>query len=246
MDIRPASHFSDGNVSLSVEVANRGDESAADVWASARLGESEAASVKQPLLAAGKSARFELEMGPPPPPPGEHTVVIHVHYSDLNAYPFSAVAVIPVVTDAADPTPEKVEAGLDAVVIRRKGKLTLTLAGPAEGELALRTELIVPEELAVSDPVRNVVAPPGKSRKLVFRIRNLSGRAGSMYRAVAVTDYVDGGRHRSVATAGLVGIAGRRDIFAANRTVWLVAAGLLAALFVLIQFVKSGSFRRSG
>jgi len=243
MDIRPASHFSAGNVSLRVDVRNRGDEAATDVWASARLGESEAASARQPLLEAGKSAQFELELGPPPLPEGEHTIVVHVHYSDLNAYPFSAVATIPVITDAADPAPEKVGATLSSTGIRRAGKLNLNLAGLAGKGLSLRTELILPYELTAAKALRGVMIEPAESCEVVFRIRNRAGRAGSSYRVVAVMDYDYEGRHCSLVASGTVSILARRDVFVSNRILWLVAAGILAVLFAAIQFVEPESFR---
>lgn len=238
MDMRPASRFSAGNVSVHIDVKNRGDEPAADIWVSARLGDMEASSAKPARLGAGETARLEIELGPPPLPAGEHTIIIRVHYTDLNAYPFSAVATIPVVTDASDPVPEKVEAELSSTDIRRDGRLTLKLDGRANPELPLRAELVLPEELTAQSPMRKIFLAPNGRHEAVFKIRNRSGRPGSTYRVAAVVDYLDGQRHRSLVARGFVNIATPDDVFVEGRIAWLIIAGILMALFVLIQFAR--------
>ena len=238
LDTRPSSRFSDGNVSVRIDVRNRGDEAAADVWASARLGDAEASSARLARLDVDETAGLEIELGPPPLPSGEHSIIIIVHYTDLNAYPFSAVTTIPVLTDAADPVSEKVQAELSTAKIRRGGKLTLKLSTHSDRELPVRAELALPDELVAQESVREIALTPGSRHEVVFAIRNRSARSGSRYVVTAVVDYRDGNRHRSLAVNSIVHVVPRRDAFTANRVIWMTVAGVLAALFVLVQFVK--------
>jgi hypothetical protein len=234
LQISPACRYRAGRVDVTVDVANRGDEPAAEARVTARLG---AAAVTAPLadpLAAGAQARATLDLGAAPQPAGVYTVVVEVRYADGNGYPFSALSFIPLVTaDVTDDPPLAAAAG--ALTFWEAGSLRVTVSNRLPRAVDAEVRLVLPAGLDTPAAARRLSAPAGGPAPLEFPVTRAGARHRSRHLALVLFDGVDAGRHWSLAQPAVIRVERPPDPLTTWRGAgWATVVALLAA-FALLQ-----------
>ena len=226
-------------VRASVHITNQGDEPAYSVQVEARLNETTVVTRVDQRVGAGESRDAAFELGEPPKPDGVYPVILKVYYSDANGYPFSALSVIPFTVGTSAPPPV-VTAGMVPATITSEGTVSLVLQVVGRDNADVRTRLLLPSEIQCDDREQNLLLFPEQSKVVDFRLRNTSARPGSRYPVYAVTEYERGGQHQTLICSSLISIESPPGPLLSRRWVWLAAAGALAVVFVLAQFIGRG------
>lgn len=250
MDIKAASVFTKGRVSVNLEISNRGDESAKSAWVAVSLGTNTVRGETRKILATNESFRVNLDLGAAPEIPGIYMLPIRVHYEDLNGYPSTASTTVPLITGEPGDISDSLTASLSSSAVVRNGELVLDLSVRGKDSINASLTLVAPDELSciTSDSLLRLV--PGTDGRVAIKIRNLSALNGSSYPVTAIMDYVDKGFHRSITATGVVKIGAAGGRLFCSVIVWSIVAGVLMAVFAVMQFIRrpvvAGSAIKSG
>src|SRR3989338_7161817 len=178
-------------VRLSIELINRGNESAYNVVSEIRCdGVPEFLPGKSELLPLG-SFRAEGYIKSPARGPGAYSLALITSYADKNGYPFSAVSRISYVRGEA--RPPEIIADLKGASLSKNGKLVLNIKSVSEEKLILAAKLVLPKELVCGTGEREALLNPRGQAILKFPIRNIGALPGSAYPIFAIIDYESGG-----------------------------------------------------
>lgn len=237
IEIKAGSTCSNGLVFVNLAVSNRGDESAKSLWVDASLGASRIRGNMGEVLGTNETFQVRLGLGPIPKPAGTYCVPVVVRYTDMNGYPSTATATVPVVTAEPDDSPLDLSAGLDSVSISDEGEIWLSLSTRGQEAIGVSLSLLSPDELSCFLSSSSTTVVPGKVCKVGVKIRNVSALKGSLYRVTAIIDYMDRGVHGSKNATGAVKIVDPAGGVFKKVNSWSIAAVLLVVLFVAVQFV---------
>lgn len=234
LEVRPSSQLLAGVVTVRVSMANRGDEAMSRLQPSVLLNGTWTAGPVLPDLQPGAESMAAVNAGPAPSIPGTYTAAIAVRYEDRNGHPFTSLVTIPVCT--AEPLDRAPLSGtLDHALVRNSAPLALRLRSASDEPLAVQATLLLPGELAADNTVVPVDVPPGASATHTFHVRNGWAVDGSQYRIYVIADWLQAGRHASLAIPGTVSIPARREIANATmRRLWWIPGGLFG-LYLLLQ-----------
>ena len=230
-------HVTSNRTTIGVFVTNEGDEPAFSVAASVSAeGRSAASSETSERLDTGRTFRTRIALDGPLSPPGIHTAIIRIRYTDANGYPFTAIATLPAVSGDPGPAVDPMTVGLCAAPSGRSGEVLLTIASELTGAVPAHVSLVLPDELSCPRPEISILVPPREKQMCRFAVSNVSGWPGSAYEIFAVVDYDWDGRHHSVTARSIMRLKPFGAPKGPIRKMAGVAACLLAACFVLLQF----------
>lgn len=233
-------------VSLTVGIANHGDEPACSVQAEVSFGETSCWSEAVAEIRAGSSTNLTLPLGPLPEPKGSYAAVLKVRYQDGNGYPFSALSVIPLAAEL-DVGTSDLTIHLTSAKLMEEGTLRLDMASTAEESLDVGVRLVLPDELKSDRPVIRVPISMEKAVSLDLPIRNASARPASSYPIFAVAEYRLKGRPQAVTASALVEVIGSGRLSRLQVRLGEVAIMVLLAVFLAVQFIaQSRHDRESG
>lgn len=231
LQTQATSFFKNGEIRVTVDITNKGDEPAHSIQVEASIGSRTVRSLTRDQLPAGGIFPVSVELGSAPTPPGMHTIILRVHYTDGRGYPFTAVTSVPVVSAVPNSDHEPINARLTSAWTRRHNEVILTLAAQTNLTLDAHISLVLPEELKCPKPEIDVAIPPREEQRCRFQVDNVSGLPGSTYTVIAVIDYMLNGQHRSATATGSVSIK-TPDPF----PLWIKMVGACVIVGLLIAF----------
>jgi hypothetical protein len=229
----------DGDILKSlIKVVNKGDESAYNVQAEIRVGGKKVLAEKKPELMVDQEYTAMREFKLKVDKPGDYPLVVVMHYTDANQYPFSALNVQTFSYQKAAP-PSEVFGSMDSVSFFKEGKLKLTLKNSGDTAQKVMTYLVVPRELSVDKNLVETIIPAKGKKQLVFELENFSALSGSNYQVFAVTEYNDkDGYHQTNIRPGMIKIVETRQILGISYNVVIIILIGLALLFIAAQFIR--------
>ncbi|MBU0672276.1 MAG: hypothetical protein KJ732_04515 [Candidatus Margulisbacteria bacterium] len=219
-----------------VTVINKGDESAHNVQAELRVGGEKYLAEKKLELGINQTytaaTTFKLKMQKP----GLYPLVLVMHYTDANQYPFSALT-CNVFSYQAGALPAEIIGKLQTAAFWQAGQTKLTLKNLSDSEIAAETSLVVPRELTVTTKAQKVRLAPKSNKTVTFGLENFSALDGSTYQVFAITEYEKDGFHQTNISPGMVKIV-ESNFFRDYRILIVVLVAILLVVFVLLQIKK--------
>ena len=149
LDTSVATDIEKNSLGLKISVSNKGDEPAHDVQAEIVIGKEVYFSHKQPTLEIARTLHFNQSYPAKIENQGVYPVIVIIHYSDANGYPFSALLCRTFSNHQNAPVAE-IFGEMAPVTLSKKGKIKLTLKNTGKSEIKTTTTLIAPKEFKIS------------------------------------------------------------------------------------------------
>ena len=130
---------------------------------------------------------------------GVYPVVVIIHYSDANGYPFSALLCRTFSLHQNEPVAE-IFGEMTPATLSKKGKIKLTLKNTGKSEIKTSTTLIAPKEFKISQEKQQTAVLSKAVKKLSFPVENFSALTGSQYQIYAISEYEQNGIHQTSIT----------------------------------------------
>lgn len=222
----------DGKLAVKITVGNTGDEAAKSVGAILRFGDKQVRGKLHGELAPNASLEEDLSLDVGTLGEGRWPFQVAVDYADLNQYPFQALLVTMIVV--GNPPPAKVsvpEIGAEGG-ITDSGTLDIRFKNLAASAREVSYRVIVPEGLEVTPGQGSVELTGWGESSASVPVVNRTALAGSRYPVFVAVEYDDGGVHQGIVAQGVVEIVTPRNFWESNRTLLLVGAGVLVALWL--------------
>jgi hypothetical protein len=182
-------------VSLTIDVANAGDEAAHDVTPDVTWNGEVTHGDAVGALDSGAHHQWTLSLGAPGGA-GTFPMVIRIGYADANGYPLSALLVHLLRTPGSPAGP--VRPTLSAGTMARYSNARLVLENPGPRVLAGRVVPALPAEFK-TDPETVPAQVPAQGRTEVrFVVQNNGALPGSVYPIYAIFEYDLDGTHEAV------------------------------------------------
>ncbi|HVN66903.1 MAG TPA: hypothetical protein VMT55_00900 [Candidatus Sulfotelmatobacter sp.] len=223
-------------LAIKVVTVNKGDESAFNVRAEVRAGGQVLTAEKVNELPVGGVYRAALSFPLTVNVPGSYPLVLIMHYTDGNQYPFSALTAQTFAWQKEAFPPLSGQAG--PLTFWREGELRFTLKNDADRPLQLGLALVVPRELSVAAQAQELTIGPRAARSAVFKVSNFSALSGSTYQVYLVGEFEDGGQHYTSIVPGTIRIVERRTLFGLSYVTLAVILAGLVGLFIGAQLIK--------
>jgi hypothetical protein len=221
----------DGQLHVGVTVGNSGDEAAKSVSAIVRFHDKEMRAKAHDELRPNATVEDELTVPAGELGEGRWPYQIAVDYTDANAYPFQALLVTPLVV--GNPAPAKISIPeISAAPIAESGSLKIRFKNLAGAERDTTYRVIAPEGIEATAPTGSLhLAAYGEGTTAVS-IVNHTALAGSRLPVFVAVEYDDGAVHQGLVAQGIVEIVAAQSFWEQNRTLLLVVAGVLVALWL--------------
>ena len=225
------------SLGLKISVSNKGDEPAHAVQAEIVIGNEVYFSHKQPTLEVARTLHFNQSYPGKNEKQGVYPVIVIIHYSDANGYPFSALLCRTFSHHQNAPVTE-IFGEMAPVTLSEKGKIRLTLKNTGKSEIQTSTTLITPKEFKISREKQQTVVLPKALKKLSFAIENFSALTGSQYQIYAISEYEKNGIHQTSITPGTIMVVASKKIIGLEYRTLILILILLAVVFFAAQFKK--------
>lgn len=173
---------------LSLHIANEGDETAFNLQARIRISGEERNSPPLANLPARASAEFPFVIQAPTRT-GSHAVEFLVDYTDANLYPFS-MPLVHLIRVGAAGRPD-VFGAFAPIRLAGSTKAQLHLRNQGETPRTVRVALHGPREVTIDSPELTVTLGPRQERVLSVPLRNFSAPPRSRFPLFAVLSYDD-------------------------------------------------------
>jgi hypothetical protein len=221
---------------VSLKVTNQGDESAFNVQAEVRVEGKAVFARKETELGINQTYTADLTYDLKLDTPGIYPLVLVMHYTDANNYPFSALTAR-TFTYGSQEMPSELFGKISSKTFWKKGKINLTLKNVGKSAIEAKTYLVSPKEITVEDEFINVSLPPKGSKGVSFKVNNFSALSGSSYQIYAIAEYEKEGIHQTSVTPGIIKVKESRQILGLNYTTALIFMLVLGIIFVVVQFL---------
>ncbi|MFH1683807.1 MAG: hypothetical protein ABIA67_02865 [Candidatus Margulisiibacteriota bacterium] len=236
MDTTITSKVEKNELKVLLEAVNKGDESAYNVRAEIRAGDDKFLAQKRPELGIDQTYKAYNTFKLGKSRPGQYPLVLVMHYTDANQYPFSAMTCQTYSYQAED-LPSEIFGRVKAKAFWKQGQAKLTLKNMGDTEIAATTYLVVPREITVAGGPQKVTLLPKSQKSLDFFVENFSALNGSNYQVFAVTEYEKQGIHQTSISAGMIKIV-EKNFFRDYRLLIIALVAILLAAFILLQRKK--------
>jgi len=224
------------NLKVMVSSVNKGDESAYNVQAEFRAGGRTVLAEKRAGLPVDAAYQAQATIPVPLNRPGTYPLVLVMHYTDANQYPFSALTAQTFIyrQEAVSPIFGQVR----STSFAKEGKLNFKLKNLGDREIRAATRLIAPRELTVEEEKLELSVGAKSEQSAGFTVRNFSALSGSTYQVFAVSEFDDGGLHYANIAPGTIKIVEERGFLGLSQTVIIVILAALVLVFIGAQFIK--------
>ncbi len=219
-----------------VSVVNKGDEPAHNVQAEIRLGGKQYYAKKVQQLGIDQKYQVMRDLPLKVQRPGNYPLILAMHYTDANQYPFSALTGKTFAYRNVD-RPSEIFGRMGTARFWKEGRIELTLRNSGDTELEVFTYLETPRELSVTSPKQAAVIPAKADKTLVFGLKNFSALTGSNYQIFAVTEYDKDGIHQTSITPGMIRIEEEKALMGVGYNYLVFALIVLVLAFIFYQFV---------
>lgn len=219
-----------------VSAVNKGDESAYNVQAELRVADKKVLAQKRQELRVDATykaiAEFKLDLKRP----GQYPLIVVLHYTDANQYPFSALSVPTFIYK--EERAGELFSQLSSAKFTQNGAVRLVLKNMGEAEVRAISRLVVPRELTAEKSRAEALLSPRSKKRLYFEVENFSALAGSSYQVFALTEYEKEGIHYTVVSPGTVSIV-EKNFFRDYQFYIFGLIIILLAIFIFLQFKKA-------
>lgn len=225
------------NFTVNISSKNKGDESAFNVQAEIIVDGKKILLDKKDELKIGeiynanKVLRLNLGKG------GEYPLILIIHYTDANQYPFSALTA-KTFSYNSGPLIQDIFGKANKAAFEKEGKLEIILKNMSDKELTVNTSVFAPRELTVENNIQEIVMPAKSEKSAEFNVKNFSALNGSSYQVFAISSYEKDGIYRTSILPATISINESKTFMGVNYTVVAVVFAALAAIFALSQFAK--------
>jgi len=224
------------NLQVRVHVTNNGDESAFNVQAEIQAAGKKILSDKRDELkvnyAYEGTANLPLKLNKP----GNYPLVLFIHYTDANQYPFSALAVRNYVFGRETLSPLFGQGA--PASFQKEGEIKFRLKNSADNDVKAKITLVFPRELA-SDRPWQVASARGKTEtEVIFKVKNFSALPGSTYQVFAIVESEDDSAHSTSIIPATVKITAGQELFGINYFLIGTALAVLLLLFFGAEFLS--------
>jgi hypothetical protein len=217
-----------------VRVINKGDESAYNVQAEITAAGKRFLAEKKLEVGVDQGydamAEFPLAKGKP----GIYPLLLTMHYTDANQYPFSALTGQTFAYRAED-TPGDVFGRLQTATFWQSGQTKLTIKNLSDQAVNAAVDLITPRELRAVGSRQTTLVPARGAVTVDFTVENLSALNGSNYQVFAVIEYDKAGLHQTSIAPGSLKITESKNLLGLDYLFWFAALIILLLVFLAIQ-----------
>ena len=224
-------------LTLNVSLQNKGDEAAYDVQAEIMFGFKTFSTPKLKKLPPDRSISFPLSHDIQTGKQGDYPLIIVTHYTDANGYPFSALSCI-LVSNRKDAPPLEIIGSMETARFTKTGQVKVMLKNNAENDILTSVRLIVPAELNVNIPLKQVSIVSKTQKDIVFELENSSALSDSSYQIYAVAEYDKNEFHKTVIVPGTVFIEKSNRILGIDYKAIILILVLFSLIFLIAQFKK--------
>lgn len=227
----------ENRINLEISLVNKGDEAAYNLQAEIVFESETYFTSKIPKLETNQMTSFKKSIEMSPSKRGDYPLIIVVHYTDANQYPFSALSCI-IVSNKRDTPPSDIFGNMKAENFSTRGSLVLTVKNRGEKDISTSVRLFAPGELKITNPMQQVSMPARSQKEIIFDMENFSALRGSTYQLYATAEHAINGVHQTVIMQGSVAITESRHIFGVSQQVVLTILIFCTLVFVAAQYMK--------
>lgn len=224
------------NLKVMLSSTNQGDESAYNVQAEIKVKGQSLLAEKRPELTINTAYQAQFDVPLTHQLPGNYPLILILHYTDANQYPFSALSVQSYAFGREAPSPIYGQA--KATAFAQEGELRFTLKNLGENEIGVKTYLVTPRELSLGQELVELVLAPKSEENASFKLKNFSALNGSSYQLYAVSEYESGGLHYTSVAPGTVKITAEESFLGISYLLIYLLLAFLIVAFVAAQFIK--------
>ena len=167
--------------------------------------------------------------------PGTYPLVLIMHYTDANQYPFSALTCQTFVNEKEVISP--VFGQGKSVSFNKEGKLGFSIKNMSDEPVTVKTSLIAPRELTVEQNERELQLAPRSDQESDFSLKNFSALGGSTYQLFALAQSEDADYHYTSIFPGTVKITANQGVFGFSYTMMGALLALLLVVFIISQLL---------
>jgi hypothetical protein len=227
----------EGNdLNVSITSTNKGDESAFNVQAELIAGGQKIATPKMAELRVGETYKTENKFKLTVNKKGLYPLILIMHYTDANQYPFSALSCQ--TYDLGNKSVPSLIVQLKSAQMSKKGNIKLAMKNSGDTSIKAKTWLVVPGELTVLEKEKEISLSSKSDKEVSFAVRNFSALAGSTYQVFAVTEFDTGDEHQTVISTGTIQVVAKREILGMNYIIVISFVILLIIIFLVVQFKR--------
>ena len=226
---------------INISLINSGDEPAHDAQVSLILPEGMASNgvylgVMYPNVQYGAVFNVTVSEGKRP---GRYPIVMKLHYTDANAYPFSVVSPSFMMYKEATPVMVRGLIPETTLGISEEKELKIRLSNMDVKPHNLLVHMVSSDEISMQSPEREVYVNANSEEDVSFRVKSFGALPESSYVVFATIEYDDEYHYSSVATGVVKVVSGGQGMGLS----WLPLAILLILilLFLVITFRHGGS-----
>ena len=224
--------YEGGKLEFSINVTNKGDESAFNVQITCEVRGKVISSEIREELGVDESFQQTLATDITIENPGRYPAIVTVSYTDSNQYPFSAISVPTFINQEG--TAPKTLGILRGDEFSSRGSTELVLKNLDNQPKKVQIRFVLPKELSSSDLNREVSLGPNSEEKIIFDMKNFSALPGSNYPVYALLEYDLNEKHYSSSAVGMVKIV-KKDLIKENKNILIGVAVLLGLVFIFIN-----------
>ena len=217
-----------------LESINKGDESAYNVQAEIWVGDKKFLAKKRQDLGINQTYKAYTTFNLGKIKPGQYPLVLILHYTDANQYPFSALT-CQTYSYKAENLPSDIFGRMKSRTFWKEGKVKLTLKNMSDSEISASTFLVIPREITVDGGVQKTTLLPKSQQTINFSVENFSALSGSNYQIFAIAEYEKDGRHQTSITPGMLKIVEAKKILGINYIYFIVIFTVLVIIFIAFQ-----------
>jgi len=221
---------------ITVNSVNKGDESAYNIRAEIRAGSKQWLLEKKAELPVNLCYQAEVNFPLSISKPGTYPLILTMHYTDANQYPFSALIAQTYIFLKESVSP--IFGQVKSVSFFKEGNLGFKLKNLGDREIKAKTYLVAPRELTVEKNQLELVVGPKSEKNGSFTIKNFSALSGSTYQVFAVSEFEDKELHYTAIAPGTIKIVEDKLLFGLGQNFLLIILASLVAVFIFAQFYK--------
>lgn len=223
-------------LTVCVSTVNKGDEPACNVQAGLRVGGQELLLEKRTELPVNGSYQAQATLPLALKNPGTYPLLLVLHYTDANQYPFSALSAQTFSWQKEAAAPLFGQAR--PATFFKEGKLNFKLKNLGDQPVTAAVSLFAPGELTVTDAPATLTVPPKGKADGSFTITNFSALSGSTYQLFVIAEFDDHGLHYTAVLPGTVRIIEPKSYFGISQNVLIVILAALIVIFLGAQFIR--------
>lgn len=224
-----------GGLSVKITLTQTGDEAASDVAPTVEFLDERKSGETLAKFQPDESHIWELRLRDQPLAPGAYAVVVRVHYSDANGYPFEITSVAPA-TAGGNAAPRVTGAFVvSKVPVGGNSEGTLNLKRPKGRSGAFEGRLISPRGLSLTPARFPIDFGHDGNATIGVSLHNDKLLAGTSVNLFALISSDHAGIHQTDTVRGTIRVVAAESVLSA--TTFYRAAAAVAGLLVILELI---------